>query len=61
MGLAVVHDRSQLEMTEEVPAELAPCGQQSHGPPGCVVPVRQAAVHLGRFEKVPIHGARIYH
>lgn len=61
VGFTVVYDRSELEVAEGVPAELAPRGQESHRPSGRVVPVREMAVHSGRFEKLPIHDARTYH
>lgn len=59
-SLTVVHDCSELRMSESVSTELAACGQEGHRLPGRVVPVGEIAVHLGRFEKLPIHSARIY-
>ncbi|MGW6936867.1 hypothetical protein ACWGE0_42940 [Lentzea sp. NPDC054927] len=58
MGFAVVHDRSKLGMAKSVPAELASRWQERYPLAGAVVRVRERAVHLGRFEKLPIHGAK---
>jgi hypothetical protein len=61
VGFAAAHDRAELGVTKGVPTELASCGQEGHPAAGHVVPVREVAVHLGRFEKLPIHEARTYH
>ncbi|NGY61258.1 hypothetical protein G7043_20235 [Lentzea sp. NEAU-D13] len=61
VGFTVAHDRSELGVTEGVPAELASRWQESYLSAGLVVHVRELAVHLGRFEKLPIHDARTYH
>ncbi|MGI5506446.1 hypothetical protein [Lentzea sp. CA-135723] len=60
-GFAVLDDGAELGVAEGVSSELAPRRKQGDLLAGRVVPVRELAVHLGRFEKVPIHEAKTYH